>query len=332
MDLTICTGGACTERGADLLYEATCVLSSADEKLWKARGGGVKTAFCSGECPPDGAMMCPKRAMVPSYVAPCQTVEEAIASAEDALEAAGAVYDASLKEAYLAKLKGDAASLEADHAGALEAYAAAVAATPAALLEQPSQPELPDESLEWDSSKWSESLFGTSLTCGETITAFEYASCGKGGCVQLVDCTSDEETRTLSGMWEHTEDGSGGSFAITMSENGRKFAGTLTEDADGEAKEWTGMRKSSGRGAGRMRGEKPSKRFEWLHELLLAKSTAALSSGDAAGAVEDATLATALCCQTASGWEALAAAKEAAGDDEGAQAAREEADWLKSYA
>ena len=45
MDLTICTGGACTERGADLLYEATCVLSSADEKLWKARGGGVKTAF-----------------------------------------------------------------------------------------------------------------------------------------------------------------------------------------------------------------------------------------------------------------------------------------------
>ena len=239
------------------------------------------------------------------------------------------MYDASLKEAYLAKLKGDAAILEADHAGALEAYAAAVAATPAASSSSPASPscrrisgvgllQVVRIALRYVADVWRDDY-------GVRVRELR-----EGACSSLT--ARAMRTRTLSGMWEHTEDGSGGSFAITMSENGRKFAGTLTEDADGEAKEWTGMRKSSGRGAGRMRGEKPSKRFEWLHELLLAKSTAALSSGDAAGAVEDATLATALCCQTASGWEALAAAREAAGDDEGAQAAREEADWLKSYA
>ena len=332
MDLTVCTGGACLESGAELLYEAACVLSSADDKLWKARGGGVKTAFCSGECPPNGAMLCPKRAMAPSYVAACSTVDEAIASAEGALEAAGAVYDSSLKDAYLAKLKGDAAAAAGNHAEALEAYATALAAAPKALLDEPSQAAVEDESLEWDTSKWSESLFDSTLTCGDTITAFEYASFGKGGCVQLTDCTSDGDTRMLSGMWEDAEAGTAGEFSIAMSANGRKFVGTLTDEADGEPKEWTGMRKSSGRGAGRMRGEKPSKRVAWLHELLLGKSTAALATGDADGAVDAAEKATALCCQTASGWEALAAAKEGTGDEEAAAAAREEAEWLKGIA
>ena len=128
------------------------------------------------------------------------------------------------------------------------------------------------------------------------------------------------------------EAGTAGEFSIAMSANGRKFVGTLTDEADGEPKEWTGMRKSSGRGAGRMRGEKPSKRVAWLHELLLGKSTAALATGDADGAVDAAEKATALCCQTASGWEALAAAKEGTGDEEAAAAAREEAEWRKGIA
>ena len=71
MDISVCTGGACSESGAERLLHACSVLASGDEKM------EVKSAFCSGECPANFAMLSPRRGAMEAYEAKCDTVEEA---------------------------------------------------------------------------------------------------------------------------------------------------------------------------------------------------------------------------------------------------------------
>ena len=317
MQITVCNGGTCTENGAEALLDAITFLSASDEKLHKIRGGGVRTAMCSGECPGNGAILCPKRGMVASYVAPCKMADEVLESAEAALAAAKVKGVEDLKAVFLS-------FREAQETGSLDAYAEALRMTPEALF-APSQMELPDEPLEWDQSIWVESLSGGDLAMGESTATFEYAcsNAEDGSSLQLLDVTADDEAGTLSGIWEDG-DSAAGSFMITMAANGRRFDGTLTDDADASERPWSGTRKRTGR-----RGEAPSARIAWLHDLLLSASRARLEAGDAPGAVGAAAQATDLCCQTASGWVALSEARDAAGDAEGAKAARDEAEWLR---
>jgi hypothetical protein len=60
MDVTVCTGGACCESGAERLLDAVTVLGASDAELT------VKTAFCSGECPPDGAVRARPASLTPA--------------------------------------------------------------------------------------------------------------------------------------------------------------------------------------------------------------------------------------------------------------------------
>ena len=77
--ITVCTGGACSEGGAERLLDACSVLAAGDATI------EVTTAFCSGECPANLAMLSPRRGAMEAYEAKCSTVDEAIASATAAI-------------------------------------------------------------------------------------------------------------------------------------------------------------------------------------------------------------------------------------------------------
>ena len=320
-EVTVCTGGACARNGALQLHSALCTLSAEEPSIT------VKHATCSSVCPKVGAILSPMRGRIPAYTAPCSTPAEACASAEEALQQGKDPMPSAppaLMKAYLLQQDAEAAADEGDLSGALEAFSMAVDSVPPALFE-PSQPPLEPEDLVWDASEWTESFWASELICGESLANYEYGTCGTD--VTLVDCTvdeSDEESPRLVGYYENAADGASGEFNIAMSSDGRRFSGTLTDDADGETHEWSGARKVA-----RRVGQRPSPKVQWLHSLLVRRSQCQLDAGAAEEAAESAAAATQLCCRTASGWEAYAEAKAKLGDEEAAADARAEALWLK---
>ena len=333
MDITVCNGGACTENGADVLLDACSVLGSGDPKLI------VKTAYCSGECPAATAMICPNRGAMEAYEAVCSTLDDAIASAKSAIAAAGTEVDPALVEAFVGLREAKEAESNGDAAVAYERYAAVVASIPQALLEPVHDP-MPPEPFMWEGSAWVESKFSSDLGLGKSLEASDGFGTF-GGCTMLVDkkvvvapiitlqdCAVDEGR--LSGRWVDSA-GAAGTLDAVMSTDGRKFEGELAYDDGSESVPWSGLRKGSGKRRQR-RGEAPPSRVAWLHDSMLGRSRCALEMGEAAAAAEAARAATALCCRTATGWTALAAALEADGDLRAAKEARDEAEYLKGFA
>ena len=239
MDITVCTGGACCEGGAELLLDACSVLAAGDATI------EVKTAFCSGECPANLAMLSPRRGAMEAYEAKCSTVDEAIASATAAIALAESQVGDGLTEVFVALAEAKAAALAGDAATARERYAAALAGAPPGLLE-PCQQPLEPETLEWAGSRWAEDWYSTELglaTAEESAEQPEaaFGTCGGGNRVvdrkvvpkptlTLRDCTIDG--LRLSGRWDDT-DGGAGEVELLMSESGRTFEGTLRSDEAG---------------------------------------------------------------------------------------------------
>lgn len=354
MDITVCTGGACAESGAELLLDACTVLAAGDTSI------EVKSAFCSGECPAEFAMLCPKRGQLESYQASCGTLDEALAAAEEAITAAESSVEPGLREAFLACAEAKEAEAGGDHQGALDKYAAALKLAPAALNE-PCQPPLDAEVAAWAGSRWSESLFSSvlifeSVEGAESLANnAEFGTCGGGTVLvdkkvvttpklSLLGCAlSDEhDGRGLSGLWEDSAGGAG-AFELTMMPSGRSFTGTLTA-AGGEARPWSGLRKAAPPAAGNgkpaprgprrrgPRGEAPPSRVKWLHDARLARARCHLELGDAVAAVDEARAATQLCCRAPVGHAALAEMLEASGDAQAAEEARAEVAYLKAAA
>ena len=229
MDITVCSGGACTENGGDMLRDACTILAAGDAAL------EVKTVFCSGECPADLAMLCPSRGALEAYEAPCSTLEAAIASAEAAISAAGSKVADGLKEALAANTAAAVALAAGDFAAGAKHYSDALASAPGHLLE-PFQPPIPDEPLEWAASKWDEALFKSELRLSKDPADAEgFGACGGGKSVvggkvcpvptlTLVDAAVDG--RDVAGGWRDS-DGAAGDFTLTMSANGHFFSGSL---------------------------------------------------------------------------------------------------------
>lgn len=71
------------------------------------------------------------------------------------------------------------------------------------------------------------------------------------------------------------------------------------------------------------RGEPAPIHVQWVHEALIGRCLARMQLNKPKGARKDARAATKLCCNEAIGWEALAEAEEACGNEEGAESARE---------
>lgn len=353
--ITVCTGGACSEGGAERLLDACSVLAAGDATI------EVTTAFCSGECPANLAMLSPRRGAMEAYEAKCSTVDEAIASATAAIAQAESQIGDGLTEVFIALAEAKAAALAGDAATARERYAAALASAPPGLLE-PCQQPLEPETLEWAGSRWAEDRYSTELSLATAEKSAEdpeaaFGTCGGGNRVvdrkvvpkatlTLRDCRVDG--LRLTGRWEDT-DGGAGEAELLMSESGRTFEGSLRSEAAGAeaaASTWTGVRKSSavgrggrgrgGRGGGRggrggrgaMRTETPPSRAKWVHEAWVAKARCSLALGDADTAIADARAATLMCCRTPSGWLALADALEANGEALGAKDARAELAYL----
>ena len=326
-DVTVCTGGACAKNGAGSLLAALSTVTAADDKIL------VKEMFCSQECPNGRAMCSPWKGRSPAEAMVCNDLESIMDSATAVLEKRGASeIDGvnELKDVFTHQFNAEQAANAGDDAAAVELYAAALAAVPPALLE-PSQPPLDIEDLAWDSTSWLESEWSSDLKMSESTANYEYATCGDPSApITLVDCTIDESDETavrLSGYYEGGATGGGGGggeFEVVMSEDGRTFKGTVTDDEDGEPREWSGKRQVA-----RRLGERPGIKVRWLHGMLIQQSKCQLAVGQAVEAVKSATLATTLCCRTAAGWAALAEACAQAGDEEGAAAAKEEAEWLK---
>jgi hypothetical protein len=270
-------------------------------------------------------MLCPKRGMMESYVAPCDTTEAAIASAEGVLDTIGVAVDPELRTALVAMLGAQAASDEGDWAAAASQYERALAATPAALL-APSQLPLEPEPLDWASTRWDESLFSSELAVTDALDA-------KCADLALSQCVADAEAHSLQGVWEDAN-GASGTFKIEMRGDGRQFSGSLTSAADSSVREWRGTRKGKGGGRRPMRrGEKPSAQVEWVHKMHLAKARCHMKLGEADAAIQASRAATELCCRAANGWGLLAEAWAMAGDHSSeVEAAREEAEWLNGYA
>ena len=142
MAMTVCTGGACKESGADLLLDACTVLAAGDAEL------EVVSAFCSGECPAKFAMICPQKGMMEAYEAPCSTRTAAIESAEAAIVAAGSSIAPGLLESFKLLAEAKDAQLVGDLVTARSRWVAMLDSMPAALSE-PCQPPLPPEKVQW---------------------------------------------------------------------------------------------------------------------------------------------------------------------------------------
>lgn len=354
LDIAVCNGGSCAENGGETLLSACKILSAGDTDL------EVTTVYCSGECPAKFAMLSPRKGALEAVATSCSTLEDAVASAETAIAAAGSTVAPGLKEAFLNFNRARAAEEEGDLAAARDAYAAAIASAPSGLL-VPCQQPLEPEPIEWAGSKWAERLFSSELvlvsdtdraaaaaddgggeswgTCGGTNTVVDRKVVTTPR-VTLRGCVADGTS--LAGKWTD-EAGGTGEFHLRMCDRGRTFSGTLSRDGEsGPPATWRGVRRSApargrggrgggrgGRGRGMMRNQPPPSSVEWIHQSRLGMSRCSLGLGDAAVAVDEARAATELCCRTASGWTALAEALEASGDDvEGAQRARAEVEYL----
>jgi len=319
--VTVCQGGSCATHGGVTLYAATCVLAAGCDR----DAIDVKLSNCCGECP-DGVII-RLSVHIPSYVAQAATADGAADAAEQAITATGATVLPAMRTVFHLGLEADRVFAGGSQADAIEAATAALAAVPAALLD-PWQTPLEPEALSWEGTKWEESIFGSPLELSESTANFEFGTVGKH--LTLVGCEPDGPARALSGEWEGG--GGAGTFALTMSEDGRFFHGTLSSDADGE-RAWEGMRLGVGTGMRRRRrGAAPPPKAAWLHDLLLRRARLHLAVGAPDLAFDDARRAVVLCCRTTSGYALLAQVAEACGDAEAAEVARREKRWLDSFA
>ena len=318
--VTICTGGACSVSGAARLLETATILSADDDAVC------VEPMSCCSVCPRGKAVVLNNGAG--NYAAPANNDAEMIASATELLTREP---DPALLAAVGALNEARAASKSNEKASKFTAVLSSP--TVQSLLEQRGHSDLEPESFEWEATTWNvreevsawdgPRVTTTPLELSDSTANFEFGTCGD---IVLMDCVSDEEEPpTLSGIYEDGASGSGGEFSFAMSEDGRRFDGSLNDD-DGSVREWSGLRQ----GAGGSRDEAPPPRLAWLHEALVGRGECRLESGKKAEALEDARAATALCCRSASGWKLREKAAEAAGEAEEAEEARKECEWLES--
>ncbi len=324
MTITVCQGGACRENGGDLLLDVVAALSSGDLSC------EVAESNCCGECPAAGAVLSPDRA-AESYIAPAASLDEAIESATGAIVAAGHVVADGLTEAFTARCDAERARKAGDSATAIAKLTDALSSVPPGLFEA-CQPPVDDEEVEWESTAWDVSEPGVTasavLSLCESAANFEFGECaGAGaGAVTLLGCSVDGAA--LAGEWEG-EDGAGGEFALEMSADGRTFSGTLTDEASGDERAWSAIRR--GRGRGRRRGEAAPLARAWIHQMLLDRASLKLAAGNAGAAAADARQAVRLCPRTASGWRALEKMARAGGEEAEAEDAAAEAAWLGGF-
>jgi len=311
--ITVCTGGACTASGAAALLECASILTSTEPQIL------VKATSCCSVCPrAQKVVVCASEGQDQPYSA---VASDPLAAATALVTAAGlnAADASSLSEVYTDLV----AARVADSAEEQVTRYASVVEAGTSLLEVPAHAPLEPEPLEWEATEWQQSLLSDGaepLVLSESTANFEFGECGA---TLLLDAVADEGT--LSGLWEDASGGSG-AFALEMTADGRRFHGTLSDDADGTEQVWSGVRRPAG-GSG---AEAAPQRIAWLHEALLGRGRAQLKAGEHALALEDARAATRLCCRTASGWLLLAEVAEACGDGDTAQAARDEYQWLES--
>ena len=261
LDIAVCTGGSCAEGGAETLLTACKILTAADPDQNPA------SVFCSGECPAQLAMLSPRKGALEAYEVSCGTLEEAVAAAETAIAAAGSTVAPLLKEAFLCYARSKAAEDEGDLAAARDAYAAAIAAAPANLLE-PCQEPLEPEPTVWAGSKWAERLFSSELVLpsdADRAAATDddggesWGACGGTNTVvdrkvvttprmTLLGCVADGTS--LAGRWRD-DAGGAGEFELRMCERGRTFRGTLSREEGGDDESggppvaWRGVRRSA---------------------------------------------------------------------------------------
>ena len=120
MDITVCTGGTCGENGGETLLGACAALASGNPAVT------VRSAMCTGECPSDYAMLCPKAGKIDAYEASCATLDDALASAEKAISSAASFVLPGLKAAFVAYTEARQAEDANDFETACERYGAAL--------------------------------------------------------------------------------------------------------------------------------------------------------------------------------------------------------------
>ena len=131
----------------------------------------------------------------------------------------------------------------------------------------PCHEPLAAETLEWAGTVWAESLFASNLAvAGADFDQF--GECGggqaleEGKVVELPRVTLLKPTvdgAHASGRWED-DAGGGGAFELTMSDDGRAFAGTLSDADGGASRAWSGLRKPKPKPAARGRRRLPATR------------------------------------------------------------------------
>ena len=249
--VTICNGGACSVSGAARLLETATILSADDDAVC------VEPMSCCSVCPRGKAVVVNNGAG--NYAAPANNDAEMIASATELLNREP---DPALLAAVGALNEARAASKSNEKASKFTAVLSSP--TVQSLLEQRGHSDLEPESFEWEATTWNvreevsawdgPRVTTTPLELSDSTANFEFGTCGD---IVLMDCVSDEEEPpTLSGIYEDGASGSGGEFSFAMSEDGRRFDGSLNDD-DGSVREWSGLRQ----GAGGSRDEAPPPRL-----------------------------------------------------------------------
>jgi hypothetical protein len=302
--VSICTGGACMSAGAANVLEACAILASADDSV-----SVLEKACCA---------LCPRNGKVVVFDEDTSSVVPAAEPVAVANELIGGS-DPTLADACVA-LSCARASPSVD---AFDAVLGSEGGAIASLLESSAQAPLDPEPFIWEDSTWMvhdaalsvDSDTQLELSLAESMANFEFGSCGD---LVLLDCADDGEG-TLSGLYEG--DGSG-ELSLSMREDGRRFDGTLSDD-DGSEREWSGFRIEG------VRGEAAPQRVAWLLEALVGRGRCFLEAGEASKALDDARMATRLCCRVGSGWLLRAEAAEACGQEEEARTARDEHEWLE---
>lgn len=221
--VSICTGGACTSAGAASIVEACTILASPDETVI------LEKACCS---------LCPRGGKVVIFEDDSSSVVAAADPVAVAIELLGGSIDPKLAAACAALSDARASPSVASFSAVLDAGGSIEA-----LLQSSSQAALEPEPLVWEDSTWLVNGDSELALC-DSAANFEFGTCGD---MVLMDCTADEEGElggpTLSGIYE----GEGaGEFSLSMSEDGRRFRGTLSDD-DGSELEWSGLRNEGSR-------------------------------------------------------------------------------------
>lgn len=171
MELTICTGIACSRAGGNSLLEACVALGAADDGLT------VQSVGCCGACPRSAVNVVAGEG-TSRYKAPANTLETTLASAEEAITKAGSSVDLKLKEAWIAFVGARSAAEEGDVSAALQGYTSALEVAREVIADkfQPSQSEPEPESLYWEDSSWEATLGDEtdSLEFCESATNYDF--------------------------------------------------------------------------------------------------------------------------------------------------------------